>query len=534
MDKVKLAIGGVLILVILAATVQIQSGLFSLLSGHAPEKAQWSDILILWRDHSADPVIYPKLLLATAIPFIVTVIATTFLFVSKKQDHLFGDARFARESEIRAMGLRAENGVILGKKGGKFLISDAQMGVILFAPPRSGKGTGFVIPNLLNWNDSAIITDIKFENWDITAKFRSDHGQKVFLFAPLAKNRKGHCYNPLDFVSQDADIRIKDVQKIAAIILPHPAKGDPVWVNEARDLLEGLILFVMDTDHQATFAEILWMIKGTDNIEVFLMGSLDQYRSILDPVCIMAFNGFLQKADKERSGVLSEVKSGLSLWKNPIVVEGTSKSDFNPAMLRRERMSIYVGVSPDDLGIAMPLLNLFIQQVFDALLKELPGKDEPYRVLALLDEFTALGRLDNIERGLGYFAGYNITLAPIIQEHPLLERLYGREGAKGFLSTARYRIAYAQNNDETALYISRQMGKKTLTVRNVSHSYDGIGAVGKRSVSKSLTGVPLMLPQDIMKLPKGKEIILVEGCRPVLANKIVWFKDKALKGRANG
>ena len=86
---------------------------------------------------------------------------------------------------IRTAGLFKPDGVVLGRFGRGYLRHDGPERVLCFAPTRSGKGVGLVIPTLLTWPGSAIVHDIKGENWTLTAGWRSRFG-RVLLFDPTS------------------------------------------------------------------------------------------------------------------------------------------------------------------------------------------------------------------------------------------------------------------------------------------------------------------------------------------------------------
>lgn len=529
MDRVRIFAGVLCGLVVLSLIPWFSAYLFLALVGVEDHTPGPFDLITYWHDYGTNPDYQLYLIIATAAPWLIPVgLAVALLFA--RRNTLFGDAHFASESEIRRAGLRSKNGLLLGKLRGNFLCASGQLGAIVFAPPRSGKGVGFGIPNLLNWQGSALVTDIKLENFEITSGFRAAHGQQIVVFSPLDGEGRTHRYNPLDFVSQEPGRRINDLQKVTNKLVVTPPRADPMWTNEARDLLEGVILYQMDHDAPATIGKALRFIRGQPDLSDWMEAQVARPQG-LDENALLAFNGFLQKAPKEQSGVLSSIKGALSLWSNPLIERATSASDFDPSELRKRAMTIYVGVQPADIGRLAPLMSVFLQQTFDSLLQKLPGDEEPHQVLALLDEFTAMGRLDNVEKGIAYFASYNICLAPIIQDLTQLREVYGAHVEKTFLSTSRYRIAYAQNNEETAAYVSRQMGVKTIKTKSTSRRTGLKGDPWSQNVSESYTKRELMLPHEITQLDRRKEVVLVEAGPPVLADKIVYYKDRAFKGR---
>lgn len=508
---------------VLIAAPWLAGMLFAAFVGATKYVPGYFEYLRMWRTYSPAPHYKALLELAGAVP-VVLAMALALAPILARRPALFGDAHFAGEAEVRAAGLRAREGVILGRLRGRLLRAQGQLGVLLFAPPRSGKGVGFVIPNLLTWPGSVIVNDLKLENFERTSGARAAMGQSVVLFAPLDPEGRTHAYNPLDFVSDDPALRVNDVQSITAKLVQTPPRTDPMWSNEARVLLDGLILFLLDVNPRASLGAIYRMALSVPNFADYVQWALREYEGRLDPMSVMQFNGFIGKAIKEQSGVLSTLKASLSLFANPLVDRATSSTDFDPRELRRRPMTIYLGVMPKDIARLAPLLNIFVQQAFDGLLGRLPGAGEPFQLLALLDEFTALGRLENVEKGIAYFAGYNIVLAPVIQDLSQLEEVYGQAVTETFLSTANIRIAYAQNSLKTAKYLSEELGFRTVRTRSQSRR---IADPWHGHVSESQTRRELMLPHEVRELNRRKALLLVEAAPPVKAEKIRYFRERA-------
>jgi len=510
-------------LFVLAAAPWGAGMLFAAFVGAREYVPGYLEYVQMWRTYSPSAHYRMLLVVAGIVPLALSVLFALLPMLTRRPA-LFGDAHFGDETEVRSAGLRAASGVILGRFRGRLLRAQGQLGVLLFAPPRSGKGVGFVIPNLLTWRGSAIVNDLKLENYEKTSGARAEMGQQIVLFAPLDTEGRTHAYNPLDFVSNNRALRVNDVQAITSkLVVPH-SRTDPMWANEARALLDGLILFLLDAGKRATLGAVYRAVLSTSNFPDYLRWAMSEYEDRLDPLALMQFNGFLGKASKEQSGVLSTLKSSLSLFANPLVDLATSATEFDPRALRRRPMTIYLGVMPRDIGRLAPLLNIFVQQTFDGLLGALPAPDEPHQVLALLDEFTALGRLENVEKGIAYFAGYNIVLAPVIQDLSQLEETYGQAVTETFLSTANIRIAYAQNSLRTAKYLSEELGFRTITTKSRSHrSTDP----WQGHFSESQTRRELMLPHEIRELDRRKELVLVEAAPPIRADKLRYYRDRA-------
>ena len=131
-----------------------------------------------------------------------------------KNAETYGSARWARPDEVRSAGLLGPDGVVLGKLDRAYLRHDGPEHVLCFAPTRSGKGVGLVVPSLLTWPGSAIVHDIKGENWTLTAGWRARFSH-CLLFNPT--DPRSARYNPLLEVRRGVD-EVRDAQNIADIL----------------------------------------------------------------------------------------------------------------------------------------------------------------------------------------------------------------------------------------------------------------------------------------------------------------------------
>ncbi len=296
----------------------------------------------------------------------------------KKKEALHGDAHWASEPEIRAARLRSRKGLMLGRTGrNNYLVADDYQHVLLFAPTGSGKGVGFVIPTTcLFWEDSVICHDIKGENYELTSGYRfAKIGQQVYFWNPADPDGYTHCYNPLDWISDKPGQMVDDSQKICNLILPE----QEFWQNEARSLLLGVILYHCAVpDKVCSFGEVVRTMRS-DDVVYSLAVVLDTIGKKIHPVAYMNIAAFLQKADKERSGVVSTLNSGLELWANPLIDTATATSDFNIQDMKKKKITVYCGVTPDNLQRLEPLLQVFYQQCTDFMTRHMPRKGRAAR-----------------------------------------------------------------------------------------------------------------------------------------------------------
>ncbi|MCW3610866.1 type IV secretory system conjugative DNA transfer family protein [Burkholderia cenocepacia] len=434
--------------------------------------------------------------------------------------------------------------LVVGRWRGRYLRFAGQQFVLLAAPARSGKGVGIVIPNLLTYSDSVVVLDIKQENFRLTAGFRRAHGQAVYLFNPFAEDGRTHRYNPLSVIA-DGMFRVGDILAIGYVL--YPAGGhDEFWKDQARNLLLGLVLLLWDLrearragasgvpDYPITMGEVLRQSSGNGlPVKTYLNRMLIQYRQYLSRACIDALNRFLTNDDKVLASILATFNAPLTIWANPIVDAATSANDFDLRDVRRRMMSVYLGVTPDHLSEAAILMNLMFSQLVNLNTKEL-AEDNPalkYQCLLLLDEMTAIGKIQIIARAVAYMAGYNLRLLSIVQSDSQLESVYGRADARTIVTNHAMQILFAPREQKDANAYSEMLGTRTERSRSTSRSNGMFGARGGASESFSDQRRALMWPQEIKELARDKEIILLENTKPILADRICYWRDRAFTSR---
>jgi type IV secretion system protein VirD4 len=487
------------------------------------------------------PDVSARLKIASAAGLAVIVLAALPIALPRRRS-LHGDARFANKREMARAGLFSESGFYLGHVGRRDLILGGQQGVLLSAPPRSDKGTAIVIPNLLTWSGSVVCLDLKLENWTITAGYRQRCGQEVFLFDPLNEAGDTACWNCLTYVSQDPNLRINDVQHIAAILYPDIPGTDPFWSAGARSLFLGITLYVLETPSlPPTLGEILRQGMASDS-EGFshhwkrIIEGRQTGRFPLSPQCVRALSDVIDLAPVTASSIRKTFTSRLDLLANPLLDRATSRNDFDLRELRRKPVSIYIGIRPADLHRLKPLLNLFIEQAIGLQTKALPEHDPSlkHQVAMILDEAPAIGRIPILAESIAYLPGFNVRILLVVQALSQLRDVYGAQTAETMMKSLAVRIAYAPKDFGEANELSQELGNTTVRVRTVSKPlFDLLDRNGRRSRSVSISEQrrSLLLPQEIKELGRDREIVIYEGLRPILARKNRYFQDRRLRSR---
>jgi len=446
----------------------------------------------------------------------------------------YGSARWAEAEEVRGAGLLGRDGVVLGRYDRDYLRHDGPEHVLCFAPTRSGKGVGLVIPTLLTWPGSAIVHDIKGENWQLTAGFRARHG-RVLLFDPT--NAQSSAYNPLIEVRRGA-WEVRDVQNIADILVDPEGSLEKRnhWEKTSHALLVGVILHVLYAEKDKTLAGVAAFLsdpkRPIESTLAAMMKTAHLGAAGPHPVIASAARELLNKSDNERSGVLSTAMSFLGLYRDPVVAEVTRRCDWRIADIvgGKQPTTLYLVVPPSDINRTKPLIRLILNQIGRRLTEDLQARSGRHRLLLMLDEFPALGRLDFFESALAFMAGYGLKSFLIAQSLNQIEKAYGPNNS--ILDNCHVRVSFATNDERTAKRVSDALG--TATEMRAMRNYAGHRLspwLGHLMVSRSETARPLLTPGEIMQLPPTDEIVMVAGTPPIRARKARYYEDARFKER---
>jgi type IV secretion system protein VirD4 len=445
----------------------------------------------------------------------------------------YGSARWANAEEVRAAGLLGADGVMLGRLKEHYLRHDGPEHVLCFAPTRSGKGVGLVVPTLLTWPGAAVVHDIKGENWDLTAACRARVGP-VLLFDPT--NPGSSAYNPLLEVRR-GPTEVRDVQNIADILVdPDGAlERRSHWDKTSHSLLVGAILHVLYAEPDKTLAGVAnFLADPRRSIEATLraMMATPHLGDVVHPVVASAARELLNKSDNERSGVLSTAMSFLGLYRDPIVSAVTARCDWriDDLVAPGRPATLYLVVPPSDISRTRPLIRLILNQIGRRLTEGLETARHRPRLLLMLDEFPALGRLDFFEQAMAFMAGYRIKAFLIAQSLNQIAKAYGENNS--ILDNCHVRVAFSTNDERTARRISDSLG--TATEMRAMKNYAGHRLspwLGHLMVSRQETARPLLTPGEVMQLPANEALVQVSGVPPIRATKVRYFLDRELADR---
>jgi type IV secretion system protein VirD4 len=469
-----------------------------------------------------------------AAAFVVAVAMSVWRAREVKKVTTYGSARWAETRELRKAGLLHPDGVLLGRWRGAYLRHHGPEHVLCFAPTRSGKGVGLVVPTLLTWPGSAIVHDIKGENWGLTAGWRSRFG-RVLLFDPT--NTSSTAYNPLLEVRR-GEWEVRDVQNIADVLVdPEGAlEKRNHWEKTSHSLLVGTILHVLYAEKDKTLAGVASFLSDPRRpIEKTLRAMMTTPHlgeKGVHPVVASAARELLNKSENERSGVLSTAMSFLGLYRDPVVAAVTRRCDWriHDLVEAGHPVTLYLVVPPSDISRTKPLVRLILNQIGRRLTEELASKRRRQRLLLMLDEFPALGRLDFFESALAFMAGYGLKSFLIAKSLNQIEKAYGQNNS--ILDNCHVRVSFATNDERTAKRVSDALGMATELRAMKNYAGSRLSPwLGHLMISRQETARPLLTPGEIMQLPPDDELVMVSGCPPIRAKKARYYEDPELAAR---
>ena len=560
-------------LLVLGFALMIFASLFYLQAEHSfyfMQKPSWLWLLSYIKDYKTLPDFITRqfFIIGCLMPIYWLVLVISFnrnktktLYGKQGQNNLHGSAHFAKWSDVKNAGLAGNKGVVVGGYKSffktKMLHHDGAEHILCFAPTRSGKGIGLVLPTLLTWQHSILVLDIKGENYHKTAGYRKSIGQRVLKFDPTAESGSIR-FNPLEEVRLGTDFEIEDAQNVASMVIDPEGKGlKDFWLKSGFGWLTAGILYTLykvreeSQDKTASLYDVSLKMsskdleKLLDEMIAFEPKFNDEIRLDVKNLINSEAQAMKDKAPPERSGVHSSATVELKLYSDPIIAKNISKSDFRLSDLidKENPVSLYLIIPPSSIDRLRPLLRVVMNITLRRLMNVLP-KGETGRLLLMLDEFTSIGKLEIFERALAFMAGYGLKAYIIVQDLSQLQQAYGKE--ESIMSNCHIRIAYAPNKIETAKVLSDMSGQTTIVQEKTSINGKVTDLVANYSSNIYETIRPLLTPDECMQLrgaiksklnpskvvKGGDMLIFPAGFAPIMGRQILYFKDKELLRRS--
>ena len=429
-----------------------------------------------------------------------------------------------------------EHDILIGKAAdGTFLRFGGGEHAVLHARSGAGKSVGFSIPNAFAWKGSLVCLDIKRELFNITAGFRAGEGQKVFLFDPAAEDGRSHRWNPFWQVDRQSPERFDQIARMSFQLFPEvQGNGNgntDFWNGAAREAFCAVANLLAETpgEHLTMERVLRVFLRGDAGetmvrmIEARRRASQPYSRAVIDGIA-----GFTSVEEKLSGSIAKTVSTRLQIWSNPRVAAATNDTDFDLREIRRQPISIYIGVAPGDIARVAPLLRLFFDAVLNVNTSKTPQQDQSLCIptLLLMDEFAQLGRMDRLAHALQYARGYGLRFALVVQNRAQIMDTYGSYAASDIFDNVGVEMVYGTGDEKLAKQLEERLGDTTMNVvtRNRPRWFAWANP-SRQTEAEHPHRRPLMLASEIMQMRPDEQLILRTGMKPIRAKKIRWWQE---------
>jgi len=407
------------------------------------------------------------------------------------------------------------------------IIFDDDRHITMIAGSRSGKGTSFIIPNLLHHKGSAIIYDPSGENFEATAAYRQQVlGQKFILLDPMSvTSSRSDTWNPMSEIDFDNDPFAIDKCYMLAESIQFEKSSDPYWTDAARKLLAMTIAYVgarsiPEHNHLGTVRDLL---MGSELSALWnAMTACETYGGI-----VRRFGEANEsRPEKELGSVVETVRTALKFLDSQVMSEFVRISNFDMRELKRDDVSIYI-VLPAGLGESYkPWIRLLFNAAFDAA-QDLSIAKPKHSTLFVMDEFPLMGKMERIKRAAGEAAKFGVKLFIIAQDISQLKEHYG-VAWETFIANSGVLIMFANNDMTSQKYISERLGKEK--VKKTSLTSGG----GTSSTTISYETEDVSRPDQLEKTSSrqaGTAFIFIAGSKPMRLPRATYYDwDMVPKG----
>ena len=429
--------------------------------------------------------------------------------------------------------LKSPVGIIVGRDGSQLLRLPGEGHLLTMARTGSGKGVSAVIPNLLTYPGSILVTDPKGENVAVTARARRTLGQRVHILDPFDIAGGVDTFNPVDTIDTSTVDAYDEATLLAdMLVVPDGTSSEDAahWTEEARSLLTGLLLYI--AAHEPPHARTLTRVRQllTADRTAFLATLSDMQRSDrANGLVAEAGNQLLQKAEKEQSGVISTAQRHTRfLNASPRMATVLSTSSVSFSGMKRDPTTVYLVLPPQHLDNYRRWLRLMVGCALDGMVRSPNTAGD--RVLLLFDEFPNLGRMQPIVRHMTLLRGYNARVWLLAQDLPQLRSRYPGDW-ETLVASADVIQAFGVNDVSTAEYLSKLSGDTTVRVASSQSSHgtsrgSGVASTHDRfGTATTDRGRPLLLPDDVRRLDPARELLFPKADKPLVVDRVNYLTD---------
>lgn len=425
-------------------------------------------------------------------------------------------------------------------KDGHYVIGLPSRHFLSVAPTRSGKGVSLIIPNLLQYAGSAIVIDPKGENAWITAKYRREKlGQKTFILDPWGEvnRRYGDLageqetiarFNPVSILDPASEHYADDVGYLADALIINQGK-EPHWDNSARELVGGLIAFVVENPDLRPVATLGLVRKMLAQAPDVLRKTAEEAQALGgDSVAARKLGRFVIESS-EIASIVSTALTQTAFLDGNALNASMAASDFSFDDLVNGKATIYLVLPVDKLQTHGRWLRLMVSIGIRTIARNV--KPLPLPVLFLLDEFGTIGRLSAVAQAYGLMAGLQMVIWAFVQDLVQLKRDYP-EDWETFISNSQSVTFFNVMDQFTAKYFSEMLGSKTVEVISEATRKERAKNPNYSSMDDKIYGRDLLQASEIRTLLLHLNGVVLTRHDPVMFRKMTYHKEKVFALRA--
>jgi type IV secretion system protein VirD4 len=410
--------------------------------------------------------------------------------------------------------------------------------LLTLAPTGAGKGLSCVIPNLLAYPGSVLVTDPKGENYAVTASRRRELGHRVLALDPFDLVGGDASFNPIEELNPASADALDDAVALAEMLVlrePHESGDTMFWSEEAKALLAGIILHVAASESvgRRTLATVWEYLSLPPRGLTQLWTEMARSTAARGAVSRAAAR-IRQKGDRVRSGILAQAQSHAHFLESPRLARVMRRSSFSFADLKTGQVSLYLVLPPDRIEAGRRWLRLLVGCALHGIVRtRVPSA---HRVLLLLDEFPALGHMPPLERAVSLVRGYGATCWLLAQDLAQIKTLYPSAWPT-FVANAGVVQAFGTNDVETAAYLSEMLGTTTVRAAGSARSHAAglarlIGGPDARHTrSDSERARALLTPDEVRRLDPDTALLLAPGRDPMRVARVDYRQDGEFSGQ---
>ncbi len=420
--------------------------------------------------------------------------------------------------------------VFLGDANGRPAFTAGESHLLVLGPPRSGKTTSVIVPNLALHKGPAVVASTKSDVLAATQGSRSKLGP-VFIFDPSGRTKVPSGFTEVRWSPVEAsgtlDAAVRTADLLVDVGLERPYGEGSHWAERAKALLAPILLSTKLAG--GTMADVVGGIDERDLVRFApVLEANDQLRAL------QILLGLAQTDARELSGIFSTASGSLGAYRTEAALKSTENPNFSPSAFVERPGTLYIVSPSSEQKIAAPVIVALLDQIRSSTYERYPrGAPESGQMLMCLDELANIAPLPNLASILSEGASQGVTVIGCLQDLSQARQRWGRS-ASGFLTLFGTTLLLPGIADSGTLSaISEVSG--TRFRREAQVSFAAPSLLKRRSqVSMRSVETRYVAPGELAQIPRGSAMVFdwkqppgIVRLRPIFARRGVALGEVA-------